>query len=268
MPRASRRAGQFGEWVVAFNPRTAALTCRHCPTRARLTGQLEFRAADGSALPITESPAAGLEQLMIRDARGDGQLYLRLSASGHDLTFTLVPRGRTRSQGRLTLSGLATVGPDTFACRTFPPPEVGVVQMASGPADSALNDSLFDVAQDTALRFRAEHVGIIAAEAKPMGSRASRSRWRRGWIAPPARASSSPRNRTSTAIPTSRRTVPSTARGCPPRPPGGCRGTPTSIRPVKLRTWPKRASGRSTSSPTACRSGPSSRGRTTPPLSP
>ena len=96
-------------------------------------------------MAISPTPGAGPEQMAIHDSRGDCQMYLRLDSAGRDLRLSLVPRGRATSRGQLTFRGVATLGRRTFACRTFPPRELDVVQMASGPADSALNDSLFDI---------------------------------------------------------------------------------------------------------------------------
>ena len=171
MPDTSRPSIMLDEWGVTFDARTAALDCRHRPTGARVSGRLEFGSEGGERMAISLAPGAGPEQLEIRDSRGDCQMYLRLDPAGRDLRLFLVPRGRTASRGHLTFRGVATLGRQTFACRTFPPRELDVVQMASGPADSALNDSLFDIERDIALRFRAEHVAITT----PRGLRSNRA---------------------------------------------------------------------------------------------
>ena len=164
MPSRSRSSVTFGEWRVTFNAGTAALDCRHRPTTARIAGRLEFVSPGGEPMSIALAPGAGPERLVIRDSRGDCQMYLRLSSAGRDLGLALVPRGRTNSRGQLSFRGVATLGHQTFACRTFAPQDPDVVQMASGPADSALNDSLFDIERDTAVRFHAERVTITTSE--------------------------------------------------------------------------------------------------------
>jgi len=164
MPSRSRSSVTFGEWRVTFNARTAALDCRHRPTTARIAGRLEFVSPGGEPMSIALAPGAGPERLAIRDSHGDCQMYLRLSSAGRDLGLALVPRGRTNSRGQLSFRGVATLGHQTFACRTFAPQDPDVVQMASGPADSALNDSLFDIERDTAVRFHAERVTITTSE--------------------------------------------------------------------------------------------------------
>lgn len=164
MPNTSRSFAAVGEWGVTFDVRTTALDCRHRPTGARVSGRLEFGSPGGERMAISLAPGAGPQQLAIRDSRGDCQMYLRLDSAGRDLRLSLVPRGRASSRGQLTLRGVATLGRQTFACRTFAPQHLDVVQMASGPADSALNDSLFDIARDIAMRLRAEHVAITTRE--------------------------------------------------------------------------------------------------------
>jgi hypothetical protein len=171
MPNARRSAIALGEWKITFEERTGLLDCRHRPTSARVTGRLSFASPRNGDMPVILNRNTGPGQLAICDARGDVQMYLRLASTGRDLTLALVPRGRTASRGRLTVRGTATLGHHTFACRTGAPRELRVVQMASGPADSALNDSLFDTARDTALRFRAARVELHTGEESEDGKR-------------------------------------------------------------------------------------------------
>jgi len=169
MAHTGRSATTLGEWEAKFDERTAVLDCRHRASTARLVGKLEFRSPGGEQMPILIGPTPKPGQLMIYDSRGDGQMYLRFNSAGGALTITLTPRRRTAARGQLTLCGTATLGRRSFACRTFPPQQTRVVQISSGPADSALNDSLFDIARDVALRLRAEHVAITTKPAEGAG---------------------------------------------------------------------------------------------------
>jgi hypothetical protein len=70
----------------------------------------------------------------------------------------------------LVLEGSVILGRRTFACRTQPCTDTRVVQLASGPADSALNNSLFDIDTDTAIRFEADDIKIKSGSASKKSS--------------------------------------------------------------------------------------------------
>ena len=152
-----------GDWRVRFDPAVSTLELIHTATGANVAGKLSFGVlVDGalkswSIVPPRDSVST---RLALRDEGGNVQGYVTFSGSGGTLRVTAVHRSAQNYRGRLTLQASARLGKQTFACRTRPTTGSRVVQMASGPADSGLNDSLFDIATDTALRFGGRDVVI------------------------------------------------------------------------------------------------------------
>ncbi|MCX6993980.1 MAG: alpha-galactosidase [Kiritimatiellaeota bacterium] len=164
----SKKDGNFRSatngWKLTFDPARALLTCRHAKTRAVLGGTLSFvQHADGKEIAWSVVLARdGIPQrLSLVDPQGNAQGYVAIATAPHRIELRLVQRAFAYYQGVLTFAGSARLGTATFACRTTPRPGSAVVQMASGPADSALNDSLFDARSDTLLHFAAETVRIL-----------------------------------------------------------------------------------------------------------
>lgn len=153
---------QAGEWQVTLDPADGAVQCVHA-SGAVVEGVLTFAVEqDGKAVPWTiVAPRDSVaDRAGIADADNNVQGYVAVRGSGGRLEIAPVHRTAQSYRGTLTFTGTARVGADTFACRTRPQAEYRVVQMAAGPADSALNDSLFDVPTDTALRFDGASVVI------------------------------------------------------------------------------------------------------------
>jgi Alpha galactosidase C-terminal beta sandwich domain/Melibiase len=152
-----------GEWQACFDPASSRLDLMHSATGAAVCGALSFEAErDGawqawSVVPARDSVAS---RLALLDQGGNVQGYLTFTGAGGVLRVTPVHRAAQNYAGRLTLRATATVGTQTLACRTRAVPGSRVVQMASGHADSALNDSLFDMTTDTALRFSGGDIAI------------------------------------------------------------------------------------------------------------
>ncbi|MCK5272725.1 MAG: alpha-galactosidase [Sedimentisphaerales bacterium] len=142
------------EWQIRFEEGASTLTLLHQPTGAEIAGKLSFTVkADGRLHPwsIILPRDSVSSRLSILDRQSNVQGYITVSVVGGSLHITVVHRPLQNYEGELTLDGTMTLGRDTFACRTRPLAAGRVVQMASGNADSALNDSLFDIATDTAL---------------------------------------------------------------------------------------------------------------------
>ncbi|OGV61026.1 MAG: hypothetical protein A2283_13235 [Lentisphaerae bacterium RIFOXYA12_FULL_48_11] len=154
-----------GEWLVKFNPGNSSLLLEHSLSGARLTGELSFQVETrnkpkkwlivASRDSITERPA-------LLDADGNVQGYLSFTGSGDTVHISVIHRAAQSYKGTLLFKGTAQLGRQTFACRTRPNGASRVVQMASGPADSRLNDSLFDVTTDTALRLTGQMVSLLS----------------------------------------------------------------------------------------------------------
>ncbi len=159
---------RLGEWRVRFEPESATLECVHARSGARVKGVLSFQAI---AKDVTQAWSIALaadavpQRLALLDAKGEAQGYLTFGGAGGVLQVHCVHRTAQNYSGLLAFAGEARLGRDAFACRTEPPARTRVIQMASGPADSALNDSLFDAASDTVLRFKAGTVAVRSTKA-------------------------------------------------------------------------------------------------------
>jgi hypothetical protein len=141
-------------------------SCRHTKTRAVFNGTLGFiqRAEGKETAWSVAAPRDGIAQrLSLIDPPGNVHGYIAVTATPNRLELRLIKRPITNCQGILTFTGQARIGAATFACRTTPRPASAVVQMASGPADSNLNDSLFDVQNDILLHIAAETIRISHA---------------------------------------------------------------------------------------------------------
>jgi hypothetical protein len=163
-----------GQWHVTFDEATSALDCRHRASGAAVSGTLSFEetAAASPAKPVRWSVRlprdSETERLALCDAKGDAQGYLAFTGQDATLRITALHRAAQAFAGRLTWQAEAKLGTQTFACRTRAPENShGVVQMASGPADSLLNDSLFDIETDTALRLGGQSARIATINSEP-----------------------------------------------------------------------------------------------------
>ncbi|HOW69463.1 MAG TPA: alpha-galactosidase [Phycisphaerae bacterium] len=153
----------LGEWRIEFQPADSTLACVHAASGAEIIGTLSFTAEiDGQRQPwsIGRGRDSAPRRLSLIDAAGDVQGYLTFSGSGTSLNVTVAHRSAQSYKGELAFRATARLGNRSFACRTRPPIGSRVVQMASGPADSGLNDSLFDVDTDTALRLTGRTLAI------------------------------------------------------------------------------------------------------------
>lgn len=156
-----------GGWKVGFNEADASFDFSQ-KSKCRIYGRMKFvamppqyRAGEWKIVRMQDSKPW---QFCFLDTGGDRQGYLMLKNCGNALRVEIVQRAAQKYNGVLTFEGTAMLGNRTFACRTQPPKDSRIVQMASGPADSLLNDSLFDIDTDTALQFKARTVKI---ETKP-----------------------------------------------------------------------------------------------------
>ena len=154
----------LGEWTVSLTGIEAALECRHRSSRCRLKGRLSFWARVGKKevrWAIGPSLDAGLDRLTLLNEHGDCQGYLVFEGDTDVLRMRVIQRGMQKFRGTLRLQAAASVGRHTFACRTAAQRSASrVAQMASGPADSLLNNALFDIGRDVALVFTGAHASI------------------------------------------------------------------------------------------------------------
>jgi len=154
--------GERGGWKIDFDPSSARLVLSH-DSGADVSGELVFRQED-AAWRVDFSRDGVEDRLALVDREGDVQGYLNFVVQGSRLEVLVHHRAAQSYGGMLHFQGDAILGRSSFACRvTAPVGELDVddltvtadqvVQLASGPADSGLNDALFDVATDVALRF-------------------------------------------------------------------------------------------------------------------
>lgn len=155
-----------GGWSMKFHPDTATLVCKHTASSAEVSGSLSFQITNEAgkeeswqAVPPRDSVK---DRLALLDCSGNVQGYVTFSGSGDSLAIQPIHRSAQNYRGTLKYDASARLGDQTFACRTQPLQGGRVVQMASGNADSRLNDSLFDLTTDTALRFRGNTVRIMS----------------------------------------------------------------------------------------------------------
>ena len=151
------------KWQVRFDPKVAGLELVHPDSGARIAGRLSFAGESKDRTKpwsIVQPRDSVVTRLAILDPDANVQGYVTFGGTADVLYVTVVHRAAQSYKGTLNFQGTAELGRQTFACRTRPLTGSRVVQMASGPADSALNDSLFDVLTDTALRMSGRTVSI------------------------------------------------------------------------------------------------------------
>lgn len=154
-------------WGASFDGRSSTLQCRHAPSGTVLTGRLSFTAVrDGKRIAWTVQPGRDgvAHRLAVVDEHNDTQGYVALNADALRLSLTVVHRPPHTYDGELCFTPEIAFGSRAFACRTRVSGESPVVQMASGPADSRLNDSLFDPDRDQLLRLNGQNLAIATQE--------------------------------------------------------------------------------------------------------
>jgi hypothetical protein len=155
-------AAPGGGWEVAFDSALSNLSLRHAATGTVISGRVAFTAVrNGSSeeLRIQAARDDRPQRLVLADRDNEVQGYLTVLVEGDRVSLAAVPRPPFLFGGELIYKAEGTFGTQAFACRTRPSGGA-VVQMASGPADSLLNDSLFDPQRDLVLRFAAYSLAI------------------------------------------------------------------------------------------------------------
>ena len=153
-----------GAWALAFDADHQTLCCTHTPSGQRVEGKLLFEADTGKGLETWRviGPRDGIQdRLAVRDLQGNIQAFLNCYAEGEALCLHPIHRTPHNFWARLSFTGACTLAPDAFACRSRQPAAGRVVQMASGLADSTLNDSLFSPGLDRLVRFSADSVALM-----------------------------------------------------------------------------------------------------------
>ena len=152
-------------WQFKLDAAADTLTLKHAGTGTSLTGPISFTgtgtasATKWSIQPARDSHAQRLA--LVNQQKNEVQGYLNIIPDGDRISLTVSPRPPGFFTGILNYAVEGGFGKSAFACRTAVPERDMVVQMASGPADSLLNDSLFDPERDVVLRFSGERVSIV-----------------------------------------------------------------------------------------------------------
>lgn len=162
--------GNRGAWTVGFDPLSSTLECVHSLTKTRVVGHLSFsvlRAGKATSWSIQAARDSVLERLAIVDPEGDVQAYVNIVGDSDRICLSVLPRPPHVYVGELRFTPETSLRARAFACRIRPPVDSPVVQMASGPADSRLNDSLFDPERDLVLHFGGKTVSIHTQPISP-----------------------------------------------------------------------------------------------------
>lgn len=144
----------LGNWSLTFNEADARLELAHAAGEVRVSGTLGFDAG-GKAWRVAAPRDAVRTRLALVDDKGDVQGYLAFVDNGDRLEVLAYHRTAQNYSGELRFDGEVAFTPGSFACRTEASKASRVLQLASGPVDSALNDTVFDPQLDRALLFRA-----------------------------------------------------------------------------------------------------------------
>jgi len=144
----------LGNWQVTFDETNAKLEIANEKGGARVSGALTF-SARGKAWRVAAPRDAVRTRLALLDDGGNTQGYIAFQNNGDRLSMLVYHRTAQSYAGELSFAGDVSFTPDSFACRTQPVKGARVIQLSTGGADSALNDSLFDPELDRALLVRA-----------------------------------------------------------------------------------------------------------------
>lgn len=144
----------LGNWQVEFDESSSRLDVVQKSGEVRISGRLDFT-TQGKAWKVVAPRDAIQNRLALLDTKGDVQGYISFQNNGDRLSLLVNHRTAQSYTGELAFHGEVRFTPDSFACNTQATKGGRVLHLASGNADSALNDSLFDPERDRALLVRA-----------------------------------------------------------------------------------------------------------------
>ena len=144
----------LGNWQITFDETDAKLELVNDKGEVRVSGSLGF-SSGGKAWRVVAPRDAAKNRLSLLDDKGNVQGYVAFQGDGDRVSLLVYHRTAQSYAGELSFSGEIAFTSDSFACRTQPVKGSRVIQLATGGADSALNDSLFDPERDRALLVRA-----------------------------------------------------------------------------------------------------------------
>ncbi|MFO7936118.1 MAG: alpha-galactosidase [Kiritimatiellia bacterium] len=153
----------LGSWQVTFNEDNAQLNLVNENAEVAIDGRLSFTAGEKEWKVVSARDAVP-SRLALLDDRNDVQGYITFQENGDRLSMLVYHRTAQNYPGTLRFNGNIHFPADGFACRTQPLRSGRVLQLASGPADSSLNDSLFSAQKDRLLKIDALNRRISCRE--------------------------------------------------------------------------------------------------------
>lgn len=168
----------LGPWLIIFNESSSCLTLQNQEQGVIVSGQISFTGIapkfdPGSSYQTPQTIAqASREKYRIVKPRDNGPHrlsivnsqetvigYISFQQNGDLLEFHVHPNART-FDGKFEFKAKVKFESDAFACRFRPDPGRQTVNMAAGPADNLLNDSLFSIRKDSLVEFSGDSVQI------------------------------------------------------------------------------------------------------------
>lgn len=146
-----------GEWDAAFAAEGSTLKLTHRPSGIEVSGALAFqgpeKATDAAAAPkedwkVGDSHDGAPRRLALIDCGGDVRGYISFLANGARLNLLVCHREALSYQGQLSFAGEIHGPADGFAANTLPVVDERVLQLSSGPVDSANFNSIFSPGRD------------------------------------------------------------------------------------------------------------------------
>lgn len=141
----------LNRWAVTYDEAASLLAIRSKNYPVAVQGTLSFENEDGRWRVAPPQDGVG-NRLALIDPWGSVQGYLTLQENGERLTLLVHHRTRQFYEGKLTFEGRIEFPRDSFACQTAPKGGGRVLSLGSGPADSALCDTLFAREKDLAFQ--------------------------------------------------------------------------------------------------------------------
>ena len=141
----------LGPWMVAYDEAASLLTLNNTQNRVVVKGTLSFENEEG-LWQIAPARDGVRDRLALINPWGSAQGYVTFQQNGGRLSFLVHHRTRQFYEGKLTFDGQVEFRRESFACQTAPTPGGRVLSLGSGPADSALCDTLFAREEDLAFQ--------------------------------------------------------------------------------------------------------------------
>ncbi len=151
--------GGRAAWSVAYDEGNGQLVLEDSALRVRIAGALGFTAG-AERWKVVAARDARPERLGLLDLKENVQGYVCCRTDGGRVELLVYHRTAQAFEGVFAFEGTVSFRADSFACRTRATAGERVLSLASGPADSRLNDTLFAREEDLALCMDAANLAI------------------------------------------------------------------------------------------------------------